>query len=153
MNELPDLKATVHRACLQVLDERIAAAQASIADTQAASQSDTKSSAGDKHETARAMAQLELEKQTSVLQHLQRMHAQVERLAPSDERTQVGPGVLVRTDSGWFYIAVPLGRIVVGGEEVWAISTEAPIYAALKSTPVGQVAFYSGKAYRILEVR
>lgn len=146
------MKAAIHRQCLKVLEERIRAAQAALEGTREAAQSDTKSSAGDKHETARAMAQLELEKQAGVLQHLQLQRAALDRIDPALAHAQAGPGALVRTDAGSFYIAVPLGRLLVEGEEVWAISLEAPIYAALKNTPVGQVAYYSGKAYRILEV-
>ena len=83
MPDLSALKPLAHAHCLAVVIERIAQLEASILDTQRSSQSDTKSSAGDKHETGRAMAQLEVEKPQVSLGNLLAMRDVLVRLDPT----------------------------------------------------------------------
>jgi len=146
------LKPSIHTLCSTTLNARIAAAEASIADTQRSSQSDTKSSAGDKHETGRAMAQLEIEKQQVSLGNLLAMREVLARLDPNVPQERVREGALVRTDRGLFYIAVGLGRVVVAGHEVMVMSPQAPLAEALQRTPIGGTARFNGVAHVVLEV-
>lgn len=129
------------------MDARITAAEASIADTRGSAQSDTKSSAGDKHETGRAMAQLEIEKQQVSLGHLLAMREVLARIDPALPQAQVREGALVRTDRGLFYIAVALGRVEVGGRAVLVIGRQAPLAEVLSRTAVGGTARFNGTAY------
>ncbi len=55
-------KETVYLASKKLLEEKIETAITLMDDAQASANQDTKSSAGDKHETSRAMAMLEKEK-------------------------------------------------------------------------------------------
>lgn len=148
----PTLKATLHNHCLALLETRIKAAELSIADTQQSARSDTKSSAGDKHETGRAMAQLEIEKQQVSLGNLLAMKEVLARIDPTMRQERVREGALVRTDRGLFYIAVGLGRVVVEGVEVLVMSPQAPLAEALGRTPVGGTAHFNGVAYRVVEI-
>jgi sortase (surface protein transpeptidase) len=56
------LKTRLHSLCVSYVGQRIETAQRAIAIAQASANEETKSSAGDKYETGRAMAQLEIEK-------------------------------------------------------------------------------------------
>ena len=60
--ELTDLKKEVIKKIDLLLDEKIFTLVSTIKLTQEASNNNTKSTAGDKHYTERAMAQLEIEK-------------------------------------------------------------------------------------------
>lgn len=152
MPALSALKPLVHQHCLQLMAERMRLLEEGIKEAQLSAQSDTKSSAGDKHETGRAMAQIEVEKLTTALQHLRKMNTVLERMDGSTDKQRVALGAIIRTDLGTFYVSVPLGRVQVHGEDIWVISPEAPIFPALRDTPVGNVAYYSGKAYQLLEL-
>lgn len=152
MNELAELKPAVHALCLALVRERMEQVEAGIADARASAQSDTKSSAGDKHETSRAMAQLEIEKQQVSLGNLLAMQDVLQRLDPTRTNTRMGEGALVRTDSGLFYVAVGLGRIVVAGQEVHVISPQAPLMAVLKGVDIGGSALFNGRRHTMVEV-
>lgn len=152
MTDLPSFKHLTHAHCLAVVNERIVDLEASILDTQRSSQSDTKSSAGDKHETGRAMAQLEIEKQQVSLGNLIAMRDVLARLDPTVPQERVREGALVRTDRGLFYIAVGLGRMVVDGQEVLVMSPQAPLAEALQRTPIGGTARFNGVAQVVVEV-
>ena len=152
MNELTELKPAVHAHCLALVRERIAQVEAGIADARASAQSDTKSSAGDKHETSRAMAQLEIDKQQVSLGNLLAMQDVLMRLDPTRTHARMGEGALVRTDSGLFYVTVGLGRIVVAGQDVQVISPQAPLVAVLKGVNLGGSALFNGRKHTLLEV-
>ena len=59
----PQLKKHLLKQILKKLDQKIASSQLEVESIKESKNSDTKSSAGDKHETGRAMAQQELDKQ------------------------------------------------------------------------------------------
>lgn len=93
-------------------------------------QSDTKSSAGDKHETGRAMADqtlIQLEQQKSntfrSLMELQRGGHQ--------KATRVQVGAMVETEHFVYFISVPFGKVACGGEK--------PLYAISPLSPAAQV--------------
>ncbi len=152
MNDLAELKPAVHAHCLGLVRERIALVEAGIADARTSAQSDTKSSAGDKHETSRAMAQLEIDKQQVSLGNLLAMQDVLMRLDPTRTHARMGEGALVRTDSGLFYVAVGLGRMEVNGQDVQVISPQAPLVALLKSLDIGGSAVFNGRSYALLQV-
>ncbi len=152
MLDLTNFKPLAHAHCLSVVHERITELQASILDIQRSSQSDTKSSAGDKHETGRAMAQLEVEKQQVSLGNLIAMRDVLARLDPTVPQERVREGALVRTVRGLFYIAVGLGRLMVDGQEVLVMSPQAPLAEALQRTPIGGTARFNGVAHVVVEV-
>ena len=75
--------------------------------------SDTKSSAGDKHETARAMVQLEQEKLNKQLGEFIQMKSTLNQINPTILHNQVGMGSLIHNTLGWFFLSVGLGQISV----------------------------------------
>ncbi|MFI5205202.1 MAG: hypothetical protein ACHQF2_11960 [Flavobacteriales bacterium] len=118
---LSDFKKKIHEACLLQLNERITAIETSINDTRLSSQNETKSSAGDKHETARAMAHLEMEKNQQSLQQLLKMRYALKQSTPT----------LLETCKGYFYISVALGKIMAENKTVMVISPSSPLGSEL----------------------
>lgn len=137
------LKRAVHEQCLALLAQRITDMQVEV-DSLRTSESDTKSSAGDKHETGRAMAQLEIEKHLSSIALARDMVASLERLDPDQHSTKAVLGALVATDTGRYYIAVPFGRIRAKEMDVHVISPQAPLALAFARTPIGGTARFNG---------
>ena len=56
------LKQNIYSQCLLILNQKIEELNSALATATESANNETKSSAGDKHETARAMMQLEQEK-------------------------------------------------------------------------------------------
>lgn len=152
MEDLFSLKQAVHAACTLNLRERILHAEAGMEEARLSGLSDTKSSAGDKHETARAMAQQELEKQATALQHLQTMEALLMRIDPTRRFSRVMPGSLVSTDQGLFYVSIALGKMEVEGNMVMAISMQAPILTLLGTLAVGGSGTFNGRQQHLLAI-
>lgn len=112
-------------------------------------ENDTKSSAGDKYETSRAMSQQEIDKINTQLQETNRQLAmipQLEELAVSETATN---GSLITTDNGLFFIGLPVGPISVYGKTVFCLGPVAPIAQKLMGLSNGDTCELNGRKYTI----
>lgn len=95
--------------------------------TTEAANNETKSSAGDKHETSRAMMQLEQEKLGKQLKELEEQRSELEKIDISKPSVQIAKGTLIQSDKGFLFISIGLGKISVDGKTVFAISPQSPL--------------------------
>jgi hypothetical protein len=146
-------KPALHAACVAFIEQRIAAARAAMQAAQESSSSETKSSAGDKYETGREMANAERDRNAAHMQQAQQLQAELARINPELPCDSVRPGALLRTSLGWFYLAISAGKLVVDSQEVFAVSAAAPVALALKGKRAGEEVLFNGKLLRIEEVR
>jgi transcription elongation GreA/GreB family factor len=133
------------RRRLQSIHEMITTARESVAD-------DSKSSAGDKHETSRAMAQLEQEKLEAQLQEALQMQDDLQRIANAALTDKVHSGSAVVTSQGNFFLAVAIGRLQVGDETWFAISTTSPLGTVLVNRQSGETVSVNGRSFTILSI-
>ena len=145
-------KPALHAACAAFIAERIAAATAAMQAAQASANTETKSSAGDKYETGRAMAQEERNRNATQLHQAQQLQAELARISPDAPCDTVRPGAMIHTTLGWFYVAISAGKLVVAGQEYFAVSAAAPVAAALRGKRVGEEAVFNGQVVRVLAV-
>lgn len=132
-----------------LLDQRIHALKAELATTLDARNSDTKSSAGDKHEVGRAMVQQELDQLEAQLAKTQAMQQELARVPLDRNYDHVAFGSLVTTDQGCYFIAIGSGAVEVEGGPCYAISLASPIGQALKDKRVGDAIDFNGKRIRV----
>lgn len=125
------LKKKIHTHYLNLVNERIRRLQQSLADLKEAGAGETKSTAGDKHETALAMIQIEQEQVRSQLKEATAQLALLEKTDPALSNLQVTNGSLVTTNKGIFYISVALGKAVVDDVTVIALSPQSPLGSRL----------------------
>ncbi len=110
---------------------------------------DSKSSAGDKHETGRAMMQQEQAHLGKLLSTLEQQKSIIERLNQQTQSQVIADGSLVFTSDKAFYIAIPLGRILAETQEVHVISGESPLGAKLKGKKTGDIIEMNGLTHQI----
>lgn len=122
-----NLKPEVYRTCCLLLAERIASLKQQLHELVEGAKNDSKSTAGDKHETARAMMQIEQEKLSNQLSLLRTQEQTIQRIDPEAKSETVVNGSLVKTNRGWIYVSIPLGKIKVGGEDVMCLSAQSPL--------------------------
>lgn len=113
---------------------------------------ETKSSAGDKHETARAMVQLEQEKLSKQLHEFVQMRGILTQINPTVKHLQVGMGSLVETSEGWYFLSVGLGQLLIDDKRVFALNPQAPIGLQLKGKKVGDEVVFGGRKMIVLSV-
>lgn len=132
--------------------ERIEAANIAIQYAQTAANEETKSSVGDKYETGRAMSQLDIEMYSRQLEQATMELAVIEKMATDSVYLSVGVGALVTTSMGNFFIAVGVGKIVVAGIPIMAISPKSPIGEQLLHKKINDSVDFRGKKVVISEI-
>lgn len=111
----------------QLLKTRIEESQSRIAELQVAKNSDSKSTAGDKHETGRAMVQAEVDRANEQLAKACEMLAGFGQIEFSQKRSKATIGSLVKAGSQMFLLSVGLGKVLVDDKEVLVISAASPV--------------------------
>ena len=147
------IKPALHAACLAFIEQRIAAARTAMQAAQESSSSETKSSAGDKYETGREMANAERDRNAAQMQQAQQLQVELLRISPDTPCDTVRPGALVYTSMGRFYLGISAGKLVVDGQECFAVSAAAPVAVALKGLRAGEESLFNGKIVQVLAVQ
>ena len=151
-----DQNVQKHHLWLSILDtarERVAAAEAHLESLRESLGSESKSTAGDKHETGRAMIQQEMERAVEALGAARNMLGALQAQAPAS-----GPpvrwGSWVQLGNLQLVIAQPMGRLATEVADVQVVSPTAPLAQALLQTgahPGDEVSF-NGKTLRVVDV-
>src|SRR5688572_28454687 len=119
------LKEEVYKRCVDLIDEKISLLQQTLRDLTESAGNETKSTAGDKHETALATLQIDQENIGRQLKDALTQKADLNRLNIKLEALQIANGSLVKTDSGYFFLSVPLGKLTVQETHVIALSSRS----------------------------
>lgn len=119
------------------LDKKIASVTSAIQSAIESRDSDTKSSAGDKHETSRAMMQIELDQNEGQLNKLIKLKNEINQLDLNQDFNLVKSGSLVTTNEGQYFISIGIGKIEVNNQDYFAISLASPIGLLLKNKKPG----------------
>lgn len=146
------IKEQVYNKCMELVGQKIALAESAMKEAQDSANAEEKSTAGDKHDTARAMSHIERDmyaKQLSEAAHLKKILSGIQ---PSGTFKTVQSGSLVSTSSGRFFISVALGKIEVDGETVFVISPLSPLGQLLLDKKAGKKVAFNGKEISILEI-
>lgn len=120
-------KLVLHQKCLEIVENNISTIKLALHEAQEAANNETKSSAGDKHETGRAMAQLETEKLSAQLNDALNQKQLIAKINSNLQSKQITIGSLVYTTNGIFYIGVSLGKIDINNETIYVVSPQSPI--------------------------
>ena len=132
------IKEDLYSQCLDVVNGRFQTIQHTIKDIQVSLTSETKSSAGDKHETGRAMLQLEREKAGNQLAEIQKIKEILFKVDVSKTLKVVGLGSVVYTTQAHYFIAISVGELTVDGVRFYAVSPSTPMGQLLIGKSVGE---------------
>jgi len=152
-----ELKQNLFGQCQKYVNNRLKTVQEIISSNQNALQSETKSSAGDKHETGRAMLQLEMEKASQQLASIHQMKIVLERINNFKSETLVQKtahlGSLVFTDTSSYYLSISAGQLIVENNNYFAISISSPIGKLLLGKSEKDSISFNGNTITIQEIQ
>ncbi len=121
------IKRQIHAHYIDTINSKILMLQQTLADLKESGSNETKSTAGDKHETALAMLQIEQANTRAQLNDAIEQRSALVNINPDVITTKILPGSYVKTNKGNFYISVALGKLIFDGETVMAISPQSPL--------------------------
>ncbi|MEA1784464.1 3-oxoacyl-ACP synthase [Arenibacter sp. GZD96] len=145
-------KEQLYHFCLKFIEGRISRIQERIHDLRESLDSETKSSTGDKHETGRAMLQLELEKSGNQLAEAHLMKTALDRVEVKQTSKQVCVGSLVITTAANYFLAISAGECTVGALKICCISPNTPIGHLLLGKAVGETVCFRDAKIVIMEI-
>ena len=143
------IKQELYNKCVAYVQSRMDAAEQAFKAAEQASNDDTKSSAGDKYETGRAMMQQEKDRNTIQLNEANKLMVALNSISTKGASDVIETGSLVLTNGGKFYIAISAGTLVVDDENYFAVSAAAPICMQMMGKKAGDEFVVNGKKYGI----
>lgn len=149
---MTNIKEELYKQCIAYVQKRMDEAEHAYKDAEKASNDDTKSSAGDKYETGRAMMQQEKDRNTTQLNEANKLLVALNHISTKGSSAEAETGSLVITDNGKFYIAISAGVLTIEGESYFAVSPASPIGIKLKGLKIGDGFELNGKKYKVGEV-
>lgn len=147
-----NVKKELQEFCLTYVKDRTARIQKEISDIQEALSSETKSSAGDKHETGRAMMQLDREKLGQQLMEVEKMAIILSRVSITMKTNAVLLGSLVKTSKRDYFLAISAGAYEGAENPIYCISRATPIGKLLLGKSIGDVVDFEGEKIRIAQI-
>ena len=143
------LKEQILLECKNLLLSKIQIETNQLNDLLESTRNETKSSAGDKYETGRAMLQIEQDNTRARLRALAVQQAALNQLSSGTGNICVMAGSLVKTNRGHFFISVALGKLMVDGQQVVTISANSPLGQKLTGMKLLEEVVVNGITYRV----
>jgi hypothetical protein len=146
------IKEVLFNNCLEHVTKRLATVETIISSNKKALESETKSSAGDKHETSRAMLQLEMEKAGQQILGINQMKLVLSKIDISKSTEIVHLGSVIETNFSNYFLSISAGRIIVEDKIYFAISVLSPIGKLLLGKKVNEECVFRGEKIQIIKI-
>lgn len=152
IKEKIELKKKLVEACLLFVNNKNKTISTIIESNKKALESETKSSAGDKHETGRAMLQLEIEKTSQQFANVNQMQKNLYRISLKVNTDVISLGSIVKTTGNNYFISVSIGEVLIDNEKYFVISSKSPIGNLLLGKENGDMIYFNGKKFKVMEI-
>lgn len=128
-------------------------AKGEMESAQLSANEETKSSAGDKYETGRAMAQNQRDMYARQYQQILAEKQVLDRMDPHFVSPRVIPGSYVSTSNGDFFISVSIGPVKFEDGQVMVVSPASPIGKLLIGKQVKDRVLFQGKELVVIGIQ
>jgi transcription elongation GreA/GreB family factor len=142
-------KQKIYNHYLQVIQNKIVQLQIILDDLKESGANETKSTAGDKHETALAMLQIEQANIRGQLKKVQEQLEVLQKINPVIVPANIVTGSLINTNKGYIFLSIAGGKALIEGNSVMAISPQSPLGQQLLKANKGQAITVNTITYSI----
>lgn len=146
-----EIKQQLIQLSLTQVNDRIATIGKALDEIQKALTSETKSSAGDKFETTRAMLHGDQDRYTGQLNNAKSLRNQL-NLIDINSKQEAVKGALIKTDKFNYFLAVGIGKLKIGNEIYLVISPSSPIGKIMLGKNINDVIVFNGVTQQIVSI-
>jgi len=146
------IKTKLYRVCEKDIEARIQTIEKNLKSIFESRDNETKSSVGDKYETGRAMLQIEEANNKTQLIEANRVKNELTRIDLKRSSIKAEIGSLVKTNRGYYYISIGLGKVTLEDTLYFCVSINSPIGTKLLSKTEGDAIEFNGKRIEIEEI-
>ena len=150
--EAEKLKLELLSICTGHVDTRYLRIKKTISEIVDALKEESKSSAGDKHETGRAMLQIERENAGVQLREIEALQLLLQRIDVTAISDIVHLGSLVITNQGTYFLSVSIGAIELDNRTYYCVALKSPIGELLFGKRKNDRFLFNKKELKITEV-
>jgi hypothetical protein len=147
-----NIKSVLLANCMDFIEEKYSTLLSEYRIYQDSAANETKSTAGDKHDTSKSMMQLEQEKLGQQLKFLQQQKQVLEGLDVGRVYKKIEFGAVVETDHGNFFLSIPAKEIKIERRIYMPVSVQSPLAKIFMNKQPGDEAGFNGKTYHIQAV-
>ena len=145
-----ELKKKLLELCLQQVNDKINILQSEFNVYKDSAANETKSTAGDKHDTSKSMMQMEQEKMSAQLKDILNQKKILLSIKVNVLQKTIGLGSLVHTDQGVFFLSIFSKPITIDESLYIPISLQSPIGKELIKSKPGFSFMFNSKQYKVL---
>jgi hypothetical protein len=145
-------KNKLKQFCNNIIEQRIEISKVAIENAQQSANSEEKSSAGDKYETARAMSHLERDMHTRQLTENLKELSALHSINANTIYNTVTNGTFVKCDEISFFIAIGIGKQIIDEEKILFLSLNAPLAKLMEHKKAGDKFIFLEKEIFIVEI-
>lgn len=147
-----NIKEELFKQCVAYVNKRMKTVEEIISSNKKALQSETKSSAGDKHETGRAMLQLEMEKASQQLSGVEKMKETLSKINLERVTDVAHLGNVVITDKNMYFLSISSGQLKIADKIYFSVSVSSPIGRLLLGKRIGESFVFNANKQTIKEI-
>jgi transcription elongation GreA/GreB family factor len=147
-----ELKVALLDHCKETVENRFDKIKQTITAIEESLEDESKSSAGDKHETGRAMLQIDRENAGKQLHEIESLQALVKKIDSSAVSDYIRLGSLVYTNNGTYFVSISIGQVTVGKTGYYCVALHSPIGQFLSGKKKGEAVVFNGKEFLVKSI-
>jgi hypothetical protein len=148
-----ELKDVLKGRCSQEVENRFQKIKKVLDDIRMSLLEESKSSAGDKHETGRAMLQIERENAGHQLREIENLQSLIRKIDIVTVSDYARLGSLIYTNHGIYFISISIGEVKVEDENYYCIALHSPIGNILAGKKKLDAFIFNEQEDRILMIK
>ena len=147
-----EIKTELLQHCQKQVDNRYFKIKQTITDIEDSLMEESKNSSGDKHETGRAMLQIDRENAGKQLQEIEKILPLLKKIDVNATSDYVRLGSLVYTDRFTYFISLSIGSVALEKTDYLCVALNSPVGLLLSGKKKGEEFNLNGAAYKITEI-
>ena len=146
------LKTELLQHCQKQIDNRYSKIKHTIAAIEESLLEEAKSSSGDKHETGRAMLQIDRENAGKQLHEIEKVAQLLNKIDVKATSDYARLASLVYTDKFIYFISLSIGTVAIGSENYLCVALNSPVGLLISGKKRGEGFTLNGTVYKITKV-
>lgn len=146
------LKIQLLEYCQTQVDLRFSRIKQMISNIEESLLEESKSSSGDKHETGRAMLQIERENTGKQLLEVEKVMQVLKKIDVDNVTDYARLGSLVLTDKFNYFISLSLGNVKLNGKDYLCVALNSPVGVLLSGKKKGEEFLLNANVLKITEI-
>ncbi len=147
-----EIKTELLQHCQKQVENRYSKIKQTIADIEDSLMEESKNSSGDKHETGRAMLQIDRENAGKQLLEIEKVVLVLQKIDINATSDYARLGSLVYTDRFTYFISLSIGTIRIADTDYLCVALNSPVGLLISGKKKGDEFNLNGISYKITNV-